>query len=309
MKKRLLADGILLFVAFIWGATFVLVQQAISFLEPFTFNAIRFSIAAIILMIGFFIYKREQLSAINIKFLLAGLFIGMSLFLGYALQTMGLLYTTSSKAGFITGLSVVLVPLLSLLILKQRPRSIAITGSIIAAFGLFMLTVGDTFSLNIGDLLVLGCAFAFAMHIILTGKYTNKFPTLLLTIGQILGVAIFSSLCAFLFEDWQKAFHVQTLVQKEVLIALLVTSILATAFAFFAQTKLQQYTTPTRVALIFATEPVFAAITAYFWANERLGWIAVAGCAFIFIGMILSEWPSKKKRVMTSIQNASEQKA
>jgi drug/metabolite transporter (DMT)-like permease len=305
MKTRLLADGILLFVAFIWGATFVLVQQAISFLEPFTFNAIRFSLAAIILMIGFFIYKREQLKAINIKFILAGLFIGISLFLGYALQTMGLLYTTSSKAGFITGLSVVLVPLLSLLILNQRPRSIAIIGSILAAFGLFMLTVGDTFSLNIGDLLVLGCAFAFAMHIILTGKYTNEFPTLLLTIGQILGVAIFSGICALSFEDWQRAFHVETLVQKEVLIALLVTSILATAFAFFAQTKLQQYTTPTRVALIFATEPVFAAITAYFWAHERLGWIAVWGCVFIFIGMILSEWPSKKKSINTSIQNAS----
>ncbi|MBM7663255.1 drug/metabolite transporter (DMT)-like permease [Bacillus mesophilus] len=305
MKTRLLADGILLFVAFIWGATFVLVQQAISFLEPFTFNAIRFSIAAIILMIGFFIYKRDQLQAINLKFLLAGLFIGMSLFLGYALQTMGLLYTTSSKAGFITGLSVVLVPLLSLLILKQRPRSIAIIGSIVAAFGLFMLTVGDTFSLNIGDLLVLGCAFAFAMHIILTGKYTNEFPTLLLTIGQILGVAVFSGICALLFEDWQRAFHVGTLVQREVLIALLVTSILATAFAFFAQTKLQQYTTPTRVALIFATEPVFAAITAYFWANERLGWIAVYGCVFIFIGMILSEWPTKKKSINPSIQSAS----
>ncbi|WP_456278648.1 DMT family transporter [Bacillus sp. AK128] len=305
MKTRLLADSILLFVAFIWGATFVLVQQAISFLEPFTFNAIRFSLAAIILMIWFFIYKRDQLSAINIKFLLAGFFIGMSLFLGYALQTMGLLYTTSSKAGFITGLSVVLVPLLSLLILKQRPRSIAIIGSIIAAFGLFMLTVGDTFSLNIGDLMVLGCAFAFAMHIILTGKYTNAFPTLLLTIGQILGVALFSSICAFLFEDWQRGFNLQTLVKSEVLIALLVTSILATAFAFFAQTKLQQYTTPTRVALIFATEPVFAAITAYFWADERLGWIAVSGCIFIFIGMILSEWPSKKKVVQATVQSAS----
>ncbi len=302
MNKRFIADIILLFVAFIWGATFVLVQQAISFLEPFTFNAIRFTIAAIILSTWFFLFKRDQLSAINGTFLLAGFLIGVSLFLGYALQTMGLLYTTSSKAGFITGLSVVLVPLLAFFILKQKPRSIAIVGSILAVIGLFMLTVGDATALNIGDLLVLGCAFAFTMHIILISKYTNQFPALLLTIGQILGVALFSSVCAFLFEDWRVAFQIETLFEKEVLIALLVTSVLATAFAYLALTKLQQYTTPTRVALIFATEPVFAAITGYFWANERLGYLPILGCILIFIGMILTELPIRKRLFQATLQ-------
>jgi drug/metabolite transporter (DMT)-like permease len=305
MKKRLLADSILLFVAFIWGATFVLVQQAISFLEPFTFNTIRFLFAAIILFIWFILFNRDQLRFINKKFIVAGLMIGASLFLGYALQTMGLLYTTSSKAGFITGLSVVLVPLLGLVLLKQKPRSVAVIGSVIATAGLFMLTVGDTFSLNKGDALVLGCAFAFAMHIILTGKYTIEFPTMLLTICQITGVALFSAIGAFLFEDWKAALNMETILQKDVIIALLVTSILATAFAFFAQTKLQQYTTPTRVALIFAMEPVFAAITAYFWANERLGFLAMIGCTLIFAGMILSEWPSRKKAVTSSKESAA----
>ncbi len=291
MNNRLIADLILLFIAFIWGATFVLVQQAISFLEPFTFNAIRFTIAAIILAIWFLLFKREQLTSINRTFLIAGLLIGISLFLGYALQTSGLLYTTSSKAGFITGLSVVLVPLLAFIILKERPRFVAIIGSFIAVLGLFLLTIGDSLLLNIGDLLVLGCAFAFAMHIILTGKYTNEYPTLLLTLIQVIGVAFFSIICSFLFEDWKKAFQIETILESDVLIALLVTSVLATAFAFYAQTKLQQYTTPTRVALIFATEPVFAAITAYLWANERLGYIPIIGCTLIFLGMILSEVP------------------
>jgi drug/metabolite transporter (DMT)-like permease len=305
MKKRLLADIILLFVAFIWGATFVLVQQAISFLEPFTFNAIRFLFAAIILILWFILFNRNQLKFINKKFVFAGLIIGTSLFFGYALQTMGLLYTTSSKAGFVTGLSVVLVPLLGVIILKQKPRTVAIIGSIIATVGLFMLTVGDSISLNKGDALVLGCAFAFAMHIILTGKYTNVFPTMLLTIFQIAGVALFSAIGSFLFEDWRVALKVETILQKDVIIALLVTSILATAFAFFAQTKLQQYTTPTRVALIFAMEPVFAALTAYFWANERLGFLPIIGCALIFSGMILSEWPSKKKIPNATIESTA----
>ncbi|MFZ3590916.1 DMT family transporter [Bacillus sp. DJP31] len=302
MDKRLFADFILLFVAFIWGATFVLVQQALSFLDPFTFNAIRFTLAAIILSIWFLLFKREQLQSLNRKFLVAGFFIGMSLFFGYALQTMGLLYTTSSKAGFITGLSVVLVPLLAYFLLKQNLRPLAIIGSIIAVIGLFLLTVGDSISLNIGDLFVLGCAVAFAMHIVLIGKYTNEFPALLLTLGQIIGVAIASSVSALVFEDWSLAFNIETLSEKDVLIALLVTSILATAFAFLAQTKLQQYTTPTRVALIFATEPVFAAITAYFWADERLGYIPIVGCALIFIGMILSELKVKKLTIQTISQ-------
>ncbi|MFD1738446.1 DMT family transporter [Bacillus salitolerans] len=305
MKKALLADSILLFVAFIWGATFVLVQQAISFLEPFTFNAIRFSIASLLLLIWLLLFKREQLKAINKPFFLAGIVIGTSLFLGYALQTFGLLYTSSSKAGFITGLSVVLVPLFAFVLLKQKPRLVAIVGSVIAVIGLFLLTIGDNFSFNMGDILVLGCAVAFAMHIILISKYTNAFPTLLLTLGQILAVSILSIIFSLLFEDWKLALNPQIIFEKEVVIALLVTSFLATAFAFFAQTKLQQYTTPTRVALIFATEPVFAAVTAYFWASERLGIMALVGCIFIFCGMIFAELPEKKKRKSNVVHQAS----
>ncbi|KAA0550167.1 DMT family transporter [Bacillus sp. BGMRC 2118] len=296
MKKRLLADLILLFVAFIWGATFVLVQQAISFLEPFTFNAVRFLFAALLLIIWFCLFNRNQIKMMNKKLFLSGLFIASSLFLGYALQTMGLLYTTSSKAGFITGLSVVLVPMLGIYILKQRPRLLAVTGSLVAVAGLFLLTVGDSFLVNKGDVLVLGCAIAFAMHIILTGKYTNDFPSMLLTITQITGVALFSSIGALLFEDWRVVFDKEVILQQDVLIALFVTAVLATAVAFFAQTKLQQYTTPTRVALIFAMEPVFAAITAYYWADERLGSYAIIGCLLIFLGMILSELPTLKKK-------------
>jgi drug/metabolite transporter (DMT)-like permease len=305
MNRKILADCVLLFVAFIWGATFVLVQQAISFLEPFTFNAIRFSIATVLLLMWLLIFKRNQLSSVNKNFLLAGLFIGVSLFSGYALQTFGLLFTTSSKAGFITGLSVVLVPLFAFFILKQKPRSITIFGSIVAFLGLFLLTAGDSIRFNIGDLLVLGCAVSFAMHIILIGKYTNAFPALLLTIGQISAVALLSSIFSFLFEDWKVILNPEIIFEQKVLIALIVTSLLATAFAFLVQTKLQQYTTPTRVALIFATEPVFAALTAYFWADERLGLIAIIGCVFIIIGMILAEWPTKKKAEASAVRTAS----
>lgn len=294
MKKSIYADLSLMLVALIWGATFVLVQNAISFLPPLTFNGIRFFMAAILLGGVLFFIQKEQIAYFNRKLLLAGIIMGFWLFLGYATQTVGLLYTTSSNAGFITGLSVVLVPLFSIVLLKQRPGFNAIIGVMLATVGLYLLTMTGSTSLNLGDFLVLLCAISFALQIIVTGKFSSSYPTLLLTVVQISTVSFFSLISSFLFEDWQKALQPEILFKGDVIIALLITSIFATAMAFFAQTAFQKYTTATHVALIFALEPVFAAITAYFWGGERLSSGAVLGCIFIFFGMILAELPIGK---------------
>jgi drug/metabolite transporter (DMT)-like permease len=294
MKASTFADLSLLFVALIWGATFVVVQNAISFLEPLAFNAVRFSIAAILLGLWLVIFERHQLQKVDKKLLLSGIMLGFWLFIGYAFQTLGLLYTTSSKAGFITGLSVILVPLLMIGILKQRPGMNSIAGVSAATIGLYLLTMSDVSGLNIGDAFVLICAAGFALHIVFTGKFSSSYPTLLLTAVQILTVAALSAVSSVLFEDWQRVFQPEVIFSADVMVALLVTSILATALAFFIQTNFQKHTTATRVALIFAMEPVFAAITAYFWADERLTYSALAGCALIFAGMIFAELPSGK---------------
>ncbi|MBP2241291.1 drug/metabolite transporter (DMT)-like permease [Cytobacillus eiseniae] len=286
----------LLFIAFIWGATFVLVQNAIAFLEPHSFNSIRFFIAGLILFSWLLLFNKPQLKLINWKMLTAGIIIGVWLFIGYAFQTIGLLYTSSSKAGFITGLSVVLVPVLSFFFLKNKPTKNAIAGVSIATLGLYLLTMTDTVSLNIGDGLVFICAIGFAMQILFTGKYSNQFPALTLTVIQIMTVSLLSSLFAFFTEDWKQAVNLDVLLQGKVLLALLITSIFATALAFFAQTKFQQFISPTRVALIFAMEPVFAAGTAYLWANERLSYSALFGCILIFSGMIFADLPTKRKQ-------------
>lgn len=293
-KSRLFADTSLLVIAFIWGATFVVVQNAIAFLEPFSFNGVRFSIAALILGVWLLMFEKKQLKQLNKKLLLAGIIIGVWLFIGYAFQTIGLLYTSSSKAGFITGLSVVMVPLFSFLLLKNKPGVNAVIGVSIATFGLYLLTMTDKVSLNIGDGLVFICAIGFAMQIIFTGKYSSQFPTLLLTVIQITTVAILSIFFALITENWQQALQPEILLKSDVLFALIITSVFATAIAFFAQTKFQRYTSPTRVSLIFATEPVFAAGTAFIWANERLSSSAIIGCLFIFAGMIFAEIPTKK---------------
>ncbi|CAH2715568.1 hypothetical protein BACCIP111895_02752 [Neobacillus rhizosphaerae] len=294
MKKPIMADLSLLLVTLIWGTTFVLVQNAIDFLEPFSFNGIRFLIAAILLIVCLLIFERRQLKQLNFKIIASGIFIGFWLFLGYVTQTMGLLYTTTSKAGFITGLNVVLVPLFSMFLLKQYPSKNAILGVLIATFGLFLLTMTDAATLNIGDGFVFIGAISFALHIILTGKFSSKFPTLLLTIIQVTTVALLSIGSSFLFEDWRKSLNKDILLSQDVIVALIITSVFATALAFFIQTNFQKYTSATRVALIFAMEPVFAAIAGYFWALERLSISALFGCILIFTGMICAELPTNK---------------
>lgn len=294
MKKSTFADLSLLFVAFIWGTTFVLVQNAISTMEPFAFNGFRFFIAFVILFLSLLLFQRKQLQLFSKKIVISGFLLGFWLFLGYATQTLGLLYTTSSKAGFITGLSVVLVPFFSFLLLKQKPSFPAVIGVSIATVGLFLLTMTDIAALNIGDFFVLICAFGFAMHIIFTGKFSEQFPTLLLTTIQILTVSILSLVSSFIFEDFNEMMKLRVISSQSVIIALFVTSVFATALAFFAQTSFQKYTTPTRVALIFAMEPVFAAIAGYYWASERLSISAIMGCLFIFLGMVFAELPAER---------------
>ncbi|MCZ0754160.1 DMT family transporter [Anoxybacillus sp. J5B_2022] len=292
MRKQWVADASLLAVAFIWGATFVVVQNAISFLAPLSFNAVRFWLAGVFLLAWLCLFHRPLLRSLNRSVLFAGGWMGVWLFSGYALQTIGLLYTTSAKAGFITGLSVVLVPFFAFLFLKQKPTANAVLGAMMATAGLYFLTMnGGEWSVNRGDWFVFFCAISFAFHIVITGKYAVHYPTLLLTVIQIFTVAIMCSIFAFLFEDGTNMWDRTILQQPQVWTALIITSLLATVAAFLIQTNFQKYTTPARVALIFAMEPVFAAATAYIWAGERLSTSGLIGCSGILLGMVISELP------------------
>lgn len=290
MRKQWVADMSLLFVAFVWGTTFVVVQNAISFLPPLSFNAVRFWLAGIFLLAWACLFHRPLLRSVNRSVLIAGGWMGVWLFSGYALQTIGLLYTTSANAGFITGLSVVIVPFLAFLFLKQKPTANAVLGAMMATVGLYFLTMNSgEWSINRGDGFVFFCAIAFAFHIVMTGKYASHYPTLLLTIVQIFTVAVMCSIFALLFE--KTSLDSSVFGRKEVWAALLITSLFATVAAFLIQTNFQKYTTPARVALIFAMEPVFAAATAYVWVGERLSAFDLIGCSGILVGMVIAELP------------------
>ncbi|MBS4173214.1 DMT family transporter [Bacillus sp. FJAT-49736] len=302
MNKRLLAELGLLLVALIWGSTFVVVQNAIEFLPPMTFNAIRFFVAGVVILLIYIIKEKGKI-IVSVNQFLPGILLGICLFIGYSFQTIGLLYTTPSKAGFITGLSVVMVPLIIFIIYKKRPATKALIGSIGAVIGLYLLAAKNSNELSIGDGFVLICAFGFAFHIILTDRVTKKVPILLLTTVQIFTVSLTCAVGALLFEKWQVVFQSSHIFSRTTIFAMLITAILGTAFAFFMQTTAQRHTTPTRVGIILTMEPVFAAITSFIVINERLSIYGSIGCVLIFFGMVVSELPIEKTFSWSFVKN------
>ncbi len=281
------ADFFLLIVAFIWGSTFVLVQNAIQDLPPFSFNTIRFFLASLTMLFVMKFVRRPISITWSKKTVMYGVLLGGMLHLGYTTQTIALLYSTSSKVGFITGLNVVFVPIISFLFMKQRPERYTVLGIMIAVIGLYFLTLADSFTVGQGDFLAFICAICFAAHIVFTGKYAPFHSIFVLTIVQLLTVSILSFVSAL----WTESIDYIILTKSSVWIALVITAIFATALAFFLQTHFQKQTKPTHVALIFATEPVFAAIFGMLVNHEVLTGKAVTGCVLIFIGIILAELP------------------
>jgi len=279
-KKRIKADISLIIVAFIWGITFVTVKNAIADMAPYTFIAIRFAIAFIFMSlfcIGIF-------KELNKKIFFPGLMLGVFLFGGYAFQTIGLQYTTASNAGFITGLSVVIVPLIYSIINKTLPSKTALLGAFSAAVGVGLLSLKENYTFNPGDFLMLLCAFCFAFHIVFVGCYASKVNTTLLSTIQIGTVALISGIAGLAFES-----HLPIRFTTAVWVGLLTTAIPATALAFFVQNTMQKYTTPMHTAVIFSLEPVFAGIAGYFLLGEVLGFRGLLGAALVFLGMVLSE--------------------
>lgn len=256
-------------------------------MPPHFFNGVRFLAAAIILSVICLTVNRSRPSK---ETLLAGMALGSFLFLGYGFQTVGLLYTTSTKAGFITGLSVIIVPLLSIWLLSERARKTVYFASALGTIGLYLLTLSDFSTMNIGDLLVLFCAIAFALHIIFTAKYSGNHDAWMLTIIQLTTVSLLSFIASAMFESQTVKENFRSMFTFDVLFALVITAVFATAFAFFVQTKLQQYTTAARVALIYATEPVFAALTAFLYIGDRLSSFGLIGCFLILAAMAAAEW-------------------
>jgi drug/metabolite transporter (DMT)-like permease len=268
-------------VTLIWGSTFVVVKEALADASPLPFLGTRFTLAGILLflVLGRGLGERQALGP--------GFLLGVFLFAGYLCQTTGLLYTTPSKSAFITGFAVILVPFLQALH-GFRLRAATIAGALLGLAGIYFLVLpSGVHAVNRGDVLTLFGAVSFAVHIVLVGSYTRRFSFRHLVPVQILVVGLLAAAALPLNLDFRLHWT------AGLIGALLLTAVLATGFAFSVQNWAQQFTPPAHTALIFALEPVFAALTSRLVLGERLGGKVFMGSALILAGMVVSEiWGS-----------------
>ncbi|MFB6286973.1 MAG: DMT family transporter [Candidatus Bipolaricaulia bacterium] len=282
------ADLLLLGVAVIWGWTFVLVKEGVSEVGPLTFLFYRFGIAFVALALLF----RRHLRGVARSVWLRGIGIGLALFGGYWFQTWGLVYTAATKSAFITGLSVVIVPLMGTLMLRERISGAAWLGAGLSAVGLALLVFGTQLgfaTVNVGDALTLVCAISFATQILLVGRYTRPSNHLPILVAQIGVVAALSGV------GWATVEGAAWTTSWTAWKGILITAVLATAVAYWLQNRFQPYSTAARAAIIYTGEPVFAGVFGVLLLGERLTGGQWLGAALILGAMVLAQWPTIRR--------------
>ncbi len=279
------ADLALSVVALVWGTTFVVVKRALIDISTMYFLALRFSLASAC-MLFLFIPAFRRTPALSVwRGLRGGAIAGAFLWLGYMLQTYGLRYTSAGNSGFLTGLYIVLVPLISAALYRRCPQLAELAGILIATVGMALLTLHSldrNLHMNRGDLLTIACAVAFSFHLLVLGYFSQRERFEAVALGQIVCAAILS-IGSLALEPPHARWS------SSVAFAIVLTALFATAGAFALQTWAQQYTTATRTALIFALEPVFALATAVLAGGERLSFTSVVGAGLILTGIVSVE--------------------
>ena len=265
-------------VTAVWGLTFVQVKDAVAVYPLFAFLALRFAIASVTLAP----VAAARVPRLGRRGLAAATALGLLLAVGYALQTAGLELTSVSNAGFVTGLYVVFTPLFAFALFRVRTGRAVLAGVAVSAAGLALLGGGGTGSAA-GDALVLGGSAAYSLQIALMERYAPRYDALAFTLVEMLAAFAAFAVVAAAVEELR--------VPRGWVVwgALVVTGVFASALAFVIQIWVQRSTTATRTALVFALEPVFAALFGYTLAGDRLGPLAWAGAALIMIGLGLAE--------------------
>jgi drug/metabolite transporter (DMT)-like permease len=286
MNNKLQADLSLMFCSLIWGVTFVVVKRGLDHASPFVFLAVRFGIAAALMTL----FRPQAIVEMEREEVFAGMRLALFMFAGYCFQTAGLQYTTASNSGFVTGSSVVLVPLLLAIFWGRSLTKWIYAGALAALVGLYFLTVpmeGLRF-LNRGDVLTFVAAGFYAVHIILVGEYSQEHSVSALSLIQVTGCAVM----AWPLTGFSAAIGWQTVRFDwgwPLFLSILICAVFATAVAFTVQLWAQQFTSPGHAAILFALEPVFAIITSYLVLQERLTARAGKGATLVVGGILIAE--------------------
>lgn len=287
MTKQLKADLAILGITVVWGSSFIIMKNITEDIPPYAYLALRFLVAAIILAAVF----HKQLKTIDLKSIWSGSVVGLTLYAGMMLQVVGLKTTSASNSAFITGLNVIMVPVISVLLLKKRPSMKAFTGAVLAVSGLFVLK-GFSGTWTVGDTLTLLCALCFALQIIFIDKFASDVNIYHLAVVQVASAAVLYVI-TWMIAGVANAAEPFTISPK-IILTVLYTGALGTALAFGVQTIAQKFTTPTRTALIITCEPVFGAFFALIVPDvngntETLTISMVLGCLMILSGMLIAE--------------------
>jgi drug/metabolite transporter (DMT)-like permease len=283
------SDTLLLATAIIWGFAFVAQRVGMDYVGPFTFNGIRFAIGSLSLL-PLVAMSREQRTVTHkilpppgLKTVLwGGGALGLALFSGASLQQIGLVYTTAGKAGFITGLYVIIVPLLGLF-WRQQPSIGTWVGAVLAAIGLYFLSVTEEFTIEMGDLLVLIGAFFWAAHVLIIGWLSPRINPIKLAFSQYVACSMLSLVTAGVIED----ITMRSIFQAA--IPILYGGLLSVGIAYTLQVVAQRDAHAAHAAILLSLEAVFAAIGGWLILGEIISARGLFGCGLMLAGMLLSQ--------------------
>ena len=269
----------LIITAIIWGSGFVATAVSLEYYTPYQSMAIRFLVGGIILSIVFF----NKLKSVNKKLLTKGVILGKILYSAFALQTVGLQFTTPSKNAFLTAVNVVIVPLLGFLIYKKRLNRFEVIGSVLAITGVGTMSLQLTGVINIGDLLTLFCAFAFALHIIYTATYVKDEDPILLTLIQLLTAAVIGMVVLLLKSEMAMPLSGQAL------LPVIYLGIFSTTIAYLLQTIAQKNVAETKAAIILSTEAFWGMLFSVVLLGELITLRMAIGAGLILLAIFVTE--------------------
>ena len=317
-NRKLLGNLLLLLTAMIWGTAFVAQRVGMDSIEPITFNAARMWLAAVAIGSAAFLTRRnrqkgqapnnaeKQITADGAagavtgprdpaqdrrrNTIIGGICCGTFLTAASLFQQMGIVYTTAGKAGFITALYMLFVPILSFILFKKKNTWLVWTGVLIGVIGMYLLCITDGFSLTYGDMLVCICALLFSCHILCCDHFVRLGNPLFISAIQFTTVAVISSVAAFIAEEpsWQKVISAA--------IPILYCGIVSGGIGYTLQMIAQKYTDPTIASLLMSLESVFAVIAGALLLGERMTARELAGCIIMFAAIVLVQIPLPSRR-------------
>lgn len=291
MKKGVAIGGLIL-VTVIWGGGFVASDMALESMKPFQIMMVRFLLASVLMGV---ISRGQRKSEEKLKdragAIKAGVLMGVTLFMGFAFQIIGLQYTTPSKNAFLTALNVVIVPFIAFVILKKKIGAKGIIGAVMSVLGVALLSLNGDFTVSLGDGLTLFCAVGFAFQIFFTSEFVKKYPASVLNTVQMFTAFVLSAISLMIFGE--NDFHVTT----QGWLSVLYLGVVSTTICYLLQTACQKYIDETKAAIILSMESVFGTIFSIMILHEVVTVRMVIGCAVILAAVIISNMSETSEKI------------